>query len=138
MHARNIKAHPRAELVGVYDVFAKAAEEGGNELGAKVLGSVDEALNDSRDRPRLHRVFHRHPCRSDYPRRRQQIRDAYASYIEARRDLGTPDTVGLLFDTGHFTFAGDDPAAVSKKWAKRINHVHTKDIRPDVMIAEIG
>ena len=29
MHARNIKAHPRAELVGVYDVFAKAAEEGG-------------------------------------------------------------------------------------------------------------
>jgi inosose dehydratase len=46
---------------------------------------------------------------------------------------GTPDTVGLLFDTGHFTFAGDDPAAVSKKWAKRINHVHTKDVRADVM-----
>jgi inosose dehydratase len=46
---------------------------------------------------------------------------------------GTPDTVGLLFDTGHFTFAGDDPAAVSRKWAKRINHVHTKDVRPDVM-----
>ncbi len=53
MHARNIKAHPRAELVGVYDVFAKAAEEGGNELGAKVLGSVDEALNDSK----IDRVF---------------------------------------------------------------------------------
>jgi inosose dehydratase len=47
--------------------------------------------------------------------------------------FGTPDTVGLLFDTGHFTFAGDDPAAVSKKWAKRINHVHTKDVRPDVL-----
>jgi len=46
---------------------------------------------------------------------------------------GTPDTVGLLFDTGHFTFAGDDPAAVSRKWAKRINHVHTKDVRPDVL-----
>ena len=28
MHARNIKAHPRAELVGVYDVFAKAARAG--------------------------------------------------------------------------------------------------------------
>ena len=53
MHARNIKAHPRAELVGVYDVFAKAAEEGGNELRAKVLGSVDEALNDSK----IDRVF---------------------------------------------------------------------------------
>jgi len=45
----------------------------------------------------------------------------------------TPDTVGLLFDTGHFTFAGDDPAAVAKKWAKRINHVHAKDVRADVL-----
>jgi myo-inositol 2-dehydrogenase/D-chiro-inositol 1-dehydrogenase len=53
MHARNIKAHPRAELIGVYDVFAKAADEVGNELGATVLGSVDEALND----PRIDAVF---------------------------------------------------------------------------------
>ena len=53
MHARNIKAHPRAELVGVYDVFAKAADEVANELGAKVLGSVDEALND----PKIDAVF---------------------------------------------------------------------------------
>ncbi len=45
----------------------------------------------------------------------------------------TPDTVGLLFDTGHFTFAGDDPAAVAKKWAKRVNHVHAKDVRPDIL-----
>ena len=37
---------------------------------------------------------------------------------------GTPDTLGLLFDTGHFTFAGDDPAPVARKWAKRINHIH--------------
>ncbi len=53
MHARNIKAHPRAELVGVYDVFAKAADEVASELGAKVLGSVDEALND----PKIDAVF---------------------------------------------------------------------------------
>jgi myo-inositol 2-dehydrogenase/D-chiro-inositol 1-dehydrogenase len=53
MHARNIKAHPRAELAGVYDVFAKAADEVANELGAKVLGSVDEALND----PKIDAVF---------------------------------------------------------------------------------
>jgi inosose dehydratase len=46
---------------------------------------------------------------------------------------GTPDTVGLLFDTGHFAFAGDDPAAVARKWASRINHVHAKDVRPDVL-----
>ena len=28
---------------------------------------------------------------------------------------GTPDTVGLLLDTGHLTFAGDDPAQVAQK-----------------------
>jgi myo-inositol 2-dehydrogenase/D-chiro-inositol 1-dehydrogenase len=53
MHARNIKAHPRAELVGVYDVFAKAADEVASELGTKVLNSVDEALND----PKIDAVF---------------------------------------------------------------------------------
>ncbi len=46
---------------------------------------------------------------------------------------GTPDSVGLLFDTGHLAFAGDDPAAVAARWAGRINHVHAKDVRPDVL-----
>jgi inosose dehydratase len=58
--------------------------------------------------------------------------------IEKAREVerlleGTPETVGLLFDTGHLTFAGDDPAAVARRWASRINHVHAKDVRPDVM-----
>jgi myo-inositol 2-dehydrogenase/D-chiro-inositol 1-dehydrogenase len=44
MHARNIKAHPRAELVACYDVVAKAAEETAAELGARVAASVDEML----------------------------------------------------------------------------------------------
>jgi inosose dehydratase len=46
---------------------------------------------------------------------------------------GTPATVGLLYDTGHLTFAREDPAAVARRWARRINHVHTKDVRPDVL-----
>ena len=46
MHARNIGSHPRAGLVGVYDVVPGAAEELSAELGARVLGSVDEALSD--------------------------------------------------------------------------------------------
>jgi inosose dehydratase len=46
---------------------------------------------------------------------------------------GTPPSVGLLFDTGHLTFAGEEPAVTARKWAKRINHVHTKDVRPDVL-----
>jgi inosose dehydratase len=45
----------------------------------------------------------------------------------------TPDSVGLLFDTGHLVFAGGDPAAVARRWAHRINHVHAKDVRADVL-----
>ncbi len=41
--------------------------------------------------------------------------------------------VGLLLDTGHLTFAGADPVAVAKRWAHRLNHVHCKDVRKDVL-----
>jgi inosose dehydratase len=46
---------------------------------------------------------------------------------------GTPESLGLLYDTGHLTFAGEDPAAVAKRWARRINHVHAKDVRPEML-----
>ena len=46
---------------------------------------------------------------------------------------GTPPSVGLLLDTGHLAFAGEDPAAVSRRWARRVNHVHAKDVRPGVL-----
>lgn len=45
----------------------------------------------------------------------------------------TGDNVGLLLDTGHITFAGGDALAMAKKHAKRIVHVHCKDIRLDVL-----
>ncbi len=45
----------------------------------------------------------------------------------------TPESVGLLYDTGHITFAGDDPAVVAERWAGRIVHVHAKDVRAEVM-----
>lgn len=41
----------------------------------------------------------------------------------------TGDSVGLLLDSGHLTFAGGDPVAIAKRHAKRIVHVHCKDIR---------
>lgn len=46
---------------------------------------------------------------------------------------GTPECVGLLFDTGHLAFAGDDPVAVARRWAGRVNHVHAKDVRRDML-----
>ncbi len=46
---------------------------------------------------------------------------------------GTPASVGLLLDTGHLHFAGEDPARVAARWAGRVNHVHAKDVRPDML-----
>lgn len=44
-----------------------------------------------------------------------------------------PEYVSLLFDTGHFTYCGEDPLKVVKKYVHRIKHVHLKDIRPEVV-----
>lgn len=44
-----------------------------------------------------------------------------------------PDKVFLCYDTGHFTFAGEDPLAMLKKYAKRVGHVHLKDMRRAVV-----
>ncbi|EKT55672.1 Myo-inosose-2 dehydratase [Providencia sneebia DSM 19967] len=72
----------------------------------------------------------------------QGVKIAYhhhmGTVIESAEDVDnlmkhTGDEVGLLLDTGHLTFAGEDPVAVAKRWAKRINHVHCKDVRPDVL-----
>ena len=44
-----------------------------------------------------------------------------------------PRYVNLLYDTGHFAFAGFDPLAMVKKYVGRIRHVHLKDVRPEVL-----
>jgi inosose dehydratase len=40
---------------------------------------------------------------------------------------------GLLFDTGHMTFAGGDAVAMLSKHVRRVCHVHCKDVRPNVL-----
>jgi inosose dehydratase len=45
----------------------------------------------------------------------------------------TDVSVGLLFDTGHLTFAGGDVAATLRRHAARVNHVHAKNVRPAVL-----
>src|SRR5260370_6326551 len=41
--------------------------------------------------------------------------------------------IPLLFDAGHMAFAGGDVMRVIEKHHKRITHVHTKDVRMDVI-----
>ena len=58
--------------------------------------------------------------------------------IETEREVdllmdATGTSVGLLLDTGHLTFAGGDVLATTRRHGDRINHVHCKDIRGEVL-----
>jgi inosose dehydratase len=60
--------------------------------------------------------------------------DAFAQYTDVDRLMSlTGDAVGLLFDAGHITFAGGDPASVLDRHIARVCHVHCKDVRPDIV-----
>ncbi|GGD69943.1 myo-inosose-2 dehydratase [Lacimicrobium alkaliphilum] len=45
----------------------------------------------------------------------------------------TGPALGLLLDSGHITYAGGNPVNLIKKYANRINHVHAKDIRKNIL-----
>ncbi|MFO1395525.1 MAG: myo-inosose-2 dehydratase [Burkholderiales bacterium] len=60
------------------------------------------------------------------------------AYVEAPADVDelmrrVGPEVGLLFDTGHMTFAGGDAVAMLAKHIGRVCHVHCKDVRPEVI-----
>jgi inosose dehydratase len=61
-----------------------------------------------------------------------------ATYIEAQweieRLLELTD-VGLCLDTGHLLLGRGDPVRAVRDWGSRINHVHLKDARLDVLHA---
>ena len=42
-----------------------------------------------------------------------------------------PALVGLLYDTGHLVFSGEDHMVTLNKWMDRIWHVHLKDVRKE-------
>ncbi len=47
-------------------------------------------------------------------------------------EMTNPDILGMVFDTGHWSFGGGDPVTGVKQFADRIWHVHFKDHHPDV------
>ena len=70
------------------------------------------------------------------------VRVAYhhhmGAYVETPADVDrlmslVGDEVGLLFDSGHMTFAGGDAVAMLEKHVARVCHVHCKDVRPAVV-----
>ncbi len=58
--------------------------------------------------------------------------------VETEREIdllmaNTDTSVGLLLDVGHLTFAAGDVLATTRRHGTRINHVHCKDIRAEVL-----
>lgn len=56
-----------------------------------------------------------------------------AEEIDRLMRMTKPDLVSLLLDTGHLTFAGENPLTTLKQHSRRIRHIHLKDIRKDVL-----
>jgi inosose dehydratase len=70
------------------------------------------------------------------------VRVAYhhhmGAYVETPADVDrlmshVGDEVGLLFDSGHMTFAGGDAVTMLERHVARVCHVHCKDVRPAVI-----
>jgi inosose dehydratase len=63
-----------------------------------------------------------------------------ATFVEApweiERMLDLTD-VGLLLDTGHLVLGGGEPTAALHAWGDRINHLHVKDVRSDILAGVI-
>lgn len=53
--------------------------------------------------------------------------------IDKMMAMTDPSLVYLLFDSGHLAYCGENYMSVLKKYAKRIKHVHLKDIRPEIV-----
>jgi inosose dehydratase len=55
-----------------------------------------------------------------------------AAEIDCLMENTDPELLGLLYDTGHMVFSGEDYLGVLDKWMGRIRHVHLKDLRTEV------
>ena len=60
------------------------------------------------------------------------------TFVQTRADIDalmkcTGPNVHLLLDTGHATWGGSNPAELARTYAKRISHVHCKDVRPAII-----
>jgi inosose dehydratase len=76
--------------------------------------------------------------------RGENLRLAYhhhmGTVVQSQQDVdrlmeGTGDAVGLLLDTGHLTYsgAGERLYSMAEQYAKRIVHVHCKDVRQFIL-----
>lgn len=123
------------------------------DLGAKVIVycEVDRCIHGNQDKPLSQRPKMLPTQWAEYGAKLSQLSEyclsqgmeiAYhhhmGTLVQTEDDIvnlmdNTSDAVGLLLDTGHLTYAGADPIQIAKHYGSRINHVHCKDIRSNVL-----
>ena len=87
------------------------------EFGARVTAVAEATLREG-----VRLVYHHH----------------MGTIVQSAEDIHlfmevTGPAVHLLLDTGHATWGGADPAVLALRYKDRISHVHTKDVRREIM-----
>jgi inosose dehydratase len=113
-------------------VFAETTGEIINQVGAPI--SRRPTVKGAAEWKRLGRRFTEVAAYMREHGVQMAVHHHMGTVVESQGDIdrlleNSGDSVGLLLDTGHMTFAGGDPVAVARKYAPRIKHVHCKDIR---------
>jgi inosose dehydratase len=122
-------------------------------MGSNVLvfAETSNAIHGDRSKPVSARPVMREAEWTEFGRRitevaertlKEGVRLVYhhhmGTIVQSEADIdtfmgATGPAVHLLLDTGHATWGGADPAALARRHRDRISHVHTKDVRREVM-----
>ncbi|WP_205740849.1 sugar phosphate isomerase/epimerase family protein [Haloactinopolyspora alba] len=116
---------PLPTLADAGDEIRRANPGGGPGIGLDEAGwdRLTRNVATAADRVRragLEPTFHHHACTN------VETPDEIDTFL-ARTD------VGLTLDTGHLIIGGGDPVDGWRRWSDRINHLHLKDARTDVL-----
>jgi inosose dehydratase len=108
-----------------------------DEVRVRTAGRSDAAPRLEKDRwtamldriAQIAEIAHRHGLRP-------VVHPHVGGYLEFEDEVERllDDTgLDLCIDSGHFAYAGIDPAPAISRYADRIGHVHFKDVRPEVL-----
>ncbi|MBI1773841.1 MAG: myo-inosose-2 dehydratase [Proteobacteria bacterium] len=150
--AKLLERDAKAEIVAIADHLSLMAE-----MGCAVMVFAEGSGTTQADRKQP-ASRHRMIGESEWPDYARRL-DAVAEHMAARgvklafhHHMGTPvqteaeidrlmqatgPAVGLLLDTGHATYADIDSLQLARRYAKRIVHVHCKDVRRPVLDAAL-
>jgi inosose dehydratase len=104
-------------------VVGNPAEQQRIALKGDVFKRALERINEAGERCRARgvgAVFHHHA----------------ATYVETPEEIETflaHTDVGVCYDTGHAAVGGGDPVEVARLCGSRIEHLHLKDVDPDML-----